>query len=365
MKLVKQAVIAAALLGVAVGGYVYGLPLLADGGAGGEAKGGRDQAPPRVIAEPVRLEPERTVLEAVGTAEALRSATLYPAVAGEVVAVNIAPNQAVEKGEVLVELDHRAEDLAVDLARVRVEEAQRLLNRYEKTAGTGAVPESTIDEARTALEAARIELRQAEVARADRRIVAPFSGYVERPAVDVGDRVTPSQAITTVDERRTLLVRFPLPEAFLDRVEVGRPVSVSPGLVRDRAVSGEIVDLGSRVDPVTRSVQARARIDNPDDRLRPGMSFAVTLDLLGETYALVPEVAVQWGGDGPFLWAVRGGKAHRVPVRIIQRQEGVTMVDGDLEDGEPVVVEGVQRMREGLDVSYAAPAAPPAAAAGS
>jgi len=90
------------------------------------------------------------------------------------------------------------------------------------------------------------------------------------------------------------------------------------------------------------------------------MSFSVRLDLLGETYALVPEVAVQWGAEGPYLWVVRGGKAHREPVRIVQRQAGVTLVDGAIEDGQPVVVEGVQRMREGLEVSYA-PATPAAA----
>lgn len=358
MKLVKQAVVAVAILGVAALGYVYA-PSLTGTEAGG-AGGKHGQEAPRVIAEPARLEPERRVIEAVGTAEAARSATLHPAVAGEVVAVNIAPNQFVDKDAVLVELDHRAEDLAVELAEVRVEDARRLLARYDKTKGTGAVPESTVDEARTALEAARIELRQAQVARDDRRVVAPFAGYVDRSAVEVGDRVGPDQAITTVDDRRTLLIRFPLPEAVLGRLSPGQEVAVSPGLARDGAIPGEIVDLGSRVDPVTRSIEARARVDNADDRFRPGMSFSVRLDLLGETYALVPEVAVQWGAEGPYLWVVRGGKAHREPVRIVQRQEGVTLVDGAIEDGQPVVVEGVQRMREGLEVSYA-PATPAAA----
>lgn len=85
------------------------------------------------------------------------------------------------------------------------------------------------------------------------------------------------------------------------------------------------------------------------------MSFAVAIELLGETYALVPEVAVQWGGEGPFVWVVRDGKAARVPVAIIQREEGYTMVDGELEDGEPVVVEGIQRMREGVQVTQPQP----------
>lgn len=355
MNVMKQLVVVAALLGTAAFGYYYGLPLLQSEDGGGPGGRGPAEAAPEVITEPVRLEPERTVVEAVGTAEAIRSATLYPATSGEVDAVHIAPDALVEAGDVLLELDHRAEELAVALARVRVEDARRLLQRYEGTQGTGAVPESTIDEARTALESARIELQQAEVDLEDRRVVAPFAGRVDRTDVDVGDRIGPDTAITTLDDRSTLLVRFPVPEVFLGRLSVGQAVSVSPGMSRDRTVSGEIVDLGSRIDPVTRSIEARARVDNSADRLRPGMSFAVSIDLRGNTYALVPEVSVQWGGDGPFLWVVRRGQAARVPVSIVQRQEGYTMVDGDLEDGELVVVEGIQRMREGTDVSILSP----------
>lgn len=356
MNVVRQLALVAALLGVGAAGYIYGAPLLSAEDAGPQRE--RDGNAPKVIAEAVRMEPERTTIEAVGTAEASRSATLHPSVAGQVVAVNFTPGQAVDKGDVLLELEHRSEDLAVQLAEVRVRNARQLMQRYERTAGSGAVPASTVDEARTALEAARIELQQAQVALDERRVVAPFAGHVNAAAVEVGDRIGPDQAITTLDDRRDLLVRFAIPEAFLDRVSVGRTVSVSPGLTGGRSVSGEIIDLSSRIDPVTRSFQARARVDNSADQWRPGMSFAVRLDLLGQTYALVPEVSVQWGGDGPYLWVIRGGKAQRVGVRIIQRRKGLAMVDGALEDGEPVVVEGIQRMREGMDVAYAPPALP-------
>lgn len=349
MTIFKQVAVAAVLLAVAGIGYGYGLPFLSPETGGPRGGPPAGQAAP-VLTEPLRLETERTVLQAVGTAEALMSASLYPATAGQVVALHITPDARVEAGDVLLELDHRAEELAVALGRVRVDDAQRLLQRYERTRGTGAVPESTIDEARAALETARIELQQAEVALEDRRIVAPFAGRVDRASVDVGDRIGTDQLVTTLDDRSALLVRFPVPEAFLGSLTVGAQVLLGPGLSRDRSVPGEIIDIGSRVDPATRSVEVRARVDNADDRLRPGMSVSVAIDLRGERYALVPEVAVQWGGEGPFLWVVRDGAAARVSVGVIQRQKGFTLVDGPLQDGEPVVVEGIQRMREGVPV---------------
>ena len=85
------------------------------------------------------------------------------------------------------------------------------------------------------------------------------------------------------------------------------------------------------------------------------MSFAVTLDVLGRAYPLVPEISVRYGTDGAFVWVVRGEATARVPVRIVQRQEAAVLVDAELEDGELVVVEGIQRLRPGLPVSLAAP----------
>jgi len=314
-----------------------------------------------VVVEPVVVRPETTRLEAIGTGEAIRSATLHPAAAGNVVALHFTPDQQVAQGDRLLDLDARRETLALDLAKARVDEAERLLKRYE-TAGRGAVPASTVDETRTTLEAARIAVREAEVALADRTVTAPFPGRVGMADIDVGDRVTPDQPITTLDDRSALLVRFALPETALGRIKTGQMIQVTPWGNHDDPMTGRLVDIGSRVDPLTRSITLRVQVENADDRLRPGMSFAVGLDLTGPVHPLVPEIAVQWGADGPYLWVVRGGKAEREAVRIIQRRAGVTLIEGNLEDGEPVVVEGIQRMRPGIAVTLSEPL-PPAAPA--
>jgi RND family efflux transporter MFP subunit len=346
----------ALIVGVGYLGYLYAWPLVVPANSlQTRETSSLDKPKTRVIVETVKLRPERIRIEAVGTAEAIRSATLYPATAGEVAAVNITPNKKVMKGELLLELDREREELAAELAKVRVNDAGQLLERYERTAGTGAVPESTIDEARTAMEEARIELRRAEIELADRVVLAPFDGYVAMTDADVGDRIGPEDAITTLDDRSTLLVSFEIPEIFLERVEIGQPISAATWGAREHRIEGQIVDLGSRIDPLSRSFIARALVRNEDDRLRPGMSFAVTMDLYGKHYPIVPEVAVQWGGDGAYLWVVREGRAEREPVRIVQRQEGTVMVDARVAAGEAVVVEGIQRMREGQEVSLVGP----------
>lgn len=306
----------------------------------------------RAIVEPLQFENVRTRVEAVGTSRALRSIELHPATSGEVTAVTFEPGQRVSSGDVLVALDDREERLAVQLAEVRLEDAQRLYDRYQRSADSGAVLPTTLDAARTAVESARIELDRAAVALDYRTIEAPFAGYVGITEVDPGDRINPDTLITTLDDRSDLLVSFEVPEALTGDLTVGDDVEVATWNSRSPTAFGEVVDIGSRIDPVTRTFVARARVGNEADRLRPGMSFRVSMNLEGTPYPVVAETGVQWGADGAYIWTVVDGKAKRVPVSIIQRQQGQVLVDGDLDEGDLIVVEGIQRMREGVDVSF-------------
>lgn len=304
-----------------------------------------------VVLQDVQFAVERTRLEAVGTSRAARSATIYPAASGEVVAVHFRTGQKVAAGDVLVELDARDERLAVELARLRLVDAERLLDRYGRTESSGAVTESTMDAARTAVTAARLELDRAEIALADRTIKAPFAGFVGITDVDAGDRIGPSTVITTLDERSVLLVSFDVPELMIDQLEQGQHIELATWNRQEITADGEIVEIDSRIDPVGRTFVARAHVDNRQDRLRPGMSFRVALEILGATWPLVPEIALQWGSDGAYVWAVDSGHAQRVAATVVQRSAGNVLIDAALSRDAQIVVEGVHRMREGLSVS--------------
>ena len=220
-----------------------------------------------------------------------------------------------------------------------------------------AVPPATLDAARTALESARISLGRAEVA-LDRRFVrAPFDGVIGMTDVDPGDRIDPSTPIATIDDRTALLVYFEVPEAFVGQLAIGDPIQVQSWTADRLLATGPVVTLGSRIDPATRSFTVRARIPNDEDRLRPGMSFRVLLSLDGAVWPAVPEVALQWGANGAYVWAVREGQAERVAARVVQRRQGRVLVDAELDEQDRVVAEGVQRMREGVPVRLLDPEA--------
>jgi RND family efflux transporter MFP subunit len=326
------------------------------------------RAPPPV---PVVLETsvealDAARLEVLGSGLAARSVTVHPAVAGEVVQVGFRSGQRVRKGQVLLRLQDRAQRLAVDLAKARLEAARRLMARYENTRGTGAVPGSVIDEAQSGVELAEIALRQAREDLSDRVVLAPFAGVVGIAAVEPGDRVTSDTAITTLDDRRTLQVAFELPEVYAARLKTGQTLRVTNPAFAGQTFPGRIDQIDSRVDAVSRNLRLRARVPNPDDLLRPGMSFTVQLELPGARYVAVPELALQWGRDGAYVWTVVDGKAEQVLVRSVRRIDERILLDGPLPVGAPVVVEGVQRLRAGravAAVNRTAPAPVPAAAA--
>lgn len=305
-----------------------------------------------VLVEQVRFSDELTRIEAVGTSRAIQSVTITPLASGEVVAVNFGPGLSVSKGDVLVQLDARNEKLAIELARIRREDAKKLYERYERTAGSGAILPTVLDAARTALETAEVELQQAQIALDDRIIRAPFAGYVGIAEIDPGDRVDQSTVITTIDNRDALLISFEVPEIMVGTLKAGEQIAINPWNDEVTAAEGVVVDIGSRIDPLTRTFTVRASVDNQDDRLRPGMSFRVRLDIRGKSFPVLPEIAVQWGADGSHVWRVSAGQASRVPVRIIQRQQGQVLVDASLTEADLVVVEGVQRMYEGIKVEH-------------
>jgi RND family efflux transporter MFP subunit len=356
--LARRAAWALSALAVVLAAWWAWAPRAQTGPAAGAAARGPAAAerPVPVVVAPAVAADDGLTVEAVGTGQALRSATLQPAVAGEVASVHFEPGQRVRAGQVLLRLVDRRQRLDAELAGARVEQARRLLARYDATAGTGAVPGSVIDEARSALRLAEVEQALAAEALAERTLRAPFDGVVGLPQVDPGDRVTTDSVVTVIDDRRRLWVAFDLPEPYLARLQPGHPVRATSVALDGAVVEGRVQQLDNRVDPATRSLRVRAELPNADDRLRPGMSFDVRLELPGDAHLQLPDLALQWAREGGHVWVVRDGQAVQVPVRLVRRREGTVLIDGALKAGEPVVVEGVQRLRPGRAVQVVEPA---------
>ena len=104
------------------------------------------------------------------------------------------------------------------------------------------------------------------------------------------------------------------------------------------------------VDRASRTLRVQAVLDNSEDRLREGMAFEVSMDFAGQNFPSVDALAVQWSSTGSFVWLARDGKVQRVPVVIKQRNPDRVLVEGELVEGDEVVIEGVQTLRPGAEI---------------
>ncbi len=351
MKVVTQLVVVAALIATGGSAWYYkerlpfGLAPAAVSGGGGMARA----VPVEVAA--ARLGKVTVAVEAVGTTRANEAVIVTSKVPGIISKIAFKEGQKIAAGATLVELD--ASELTAELEEKRAERdnARRLHDRARRLFETRNVPEARVEELMAELEAAEARVRADEARLADYVIRAPFDGRLGLRRVSLGAFVEPGDEITTLDDVTPLKLDFQVPETALGRLSRGLDISAGSAALPQRTFIGKVVTIGSRVDPVTRSIEVRAEIPNNDEFLKPGMFLTVTLVVeVREDAVLIPEEAVISLGTGHFIFAVVGGKAVRTEVELGQRLPGEVEVLSGLDAGVLVVVGGLQKVRTGVPV---------------
>jgi RND family efflux transporter MFP subunit len=332
-----------------VGGAEAGSPEARGGGFSG--------GPALVVASEAAREVQRDTVTAIGTARGARSVVLAPEVTGRVVSVAVASGEFVRAGQTVIELDSEAARIALDRAALVLRDAEATRARIERLRTTGSASELQMQEAELAVQTARLQLREAEFDLARHSVSAPIDGWVGILAVEAGNQVAANEEITRIEDRTGLIVDFRVPERIVSRLRVGDAVSASPLADTGAVLAGRLSALDNRVDEASRTLQVQAEIENREDGMRPGMAFLMTLEFTGAEYPTVDPLAIQWGADGAFVWAVRDGKAERLAVRILQRNSDKVLVTGEFREGDLIVTEGVQGLRPGREVEVVGGAA--------
>ena len=361
LSLIKQLVLLVVMFAVAAGLWyrpeqvtrVFAALQPAEQKASSKPRRAKKELP--VVVQPVEIRTNDAAIEAIATARASRFVMLYSEVPGKITYLDARAGKRVQAGEIILELDSKTSQIAVQLGRVKVAESERRLARAQDLLKYKVKSQANVDDALTIVERTRLELAQAEDALSKRKVLAPFSGIIGIPRVETGDRVNSSTVISTLDDRSELLVEVEVPELHLARLKLGEKVTARTPSYPAKEFVGNIEAIASRVNRITRNITFRARFPNKDDLLRPGMSFTVEILIVGEPYPTVPELALQWSKGKSFVWRVVDNKVERVSVKSVRRLNSFVLVDGGLDQGDLVVVEGIQRLRPGRKVKYASP----------
>ena len=339
----KQWLTAALLVVVAVGGALVWRHL--DTGPAQEQ--GRVAPPSRVAAVVPDVTTVRDEIASVGSLQAMDAVEVTAQVSGRVVAVNLKAGQRVEKGELLLQLDDREVAADLQVIEARLGDARRQLERASRLRSNNSISQAQVDELRTAVDVAAAQRQAARIALENHRVVAPFAGVVGLSDISPGAYVTPGTTLATLDATDRMELRFSVPERFLGQIAIGQRVrGTSPAYPED-TFEGELVELGTRINELSRSLPVRALIDNPHGRLRPGQFMSASLTLREREAVVIPEQAVLIRGANAYVFLAEDGTARRTSVTLGSRMPGVVEVVSGVSNADRVIVTGQDRLSSG------------------
>ncbi len=335
-------------------------------GCGGEAEVVGETVRP-VALQRVDVATVEERIEGSGQLVAKEHAEIASEVEGVVTELPVDEGDFVEADQILLEIDPEKRGLSVKNARAQLADAQaalaeakreydRVLVLHEK----GIASDATRDQRATVLaragsqvESARAAYGVAERALRDASVRAPFSGWVARRDVSRGEYVRPGEVLFELVALDPIEVEFSVAERDSARVHVGQQVRVAVAPYPNESFEGEVTVISPTVDPKTRTLRVKARIANPDGRLRPGLFARTDLGVATREGALlVPEQAVLQRADGEVVFvATEDDRARRVVVTTGLHRDGrVEIVEG-LSPADDVIVSGHAALVDGSPIA--------------
>ena len=350
-----------ALFLAAVFGGIYGWKQrAAEQMAAGQAGG----PPPAVIAATTaQREQWQPYLQVVGSLTAVAGIEVTSEVSGKISAIHFSSGQAVREGDLLLELDDTTDQAQLTGLLAERSLASLKFERAEKLVKERSVSKSDYDEARATLDNADAQVAAQQALIEKKRIRAPFDGRLGIGRVDPGEYLTPGAPIVPLEKLDPIFADFTLPERELARVDEGQGVEIQVQAYADETFSGRIVAIDPGIEVGSRSFRLRARLDNPERRLRPGMFAEVRVTLPNiDDVITIPDTAISYApyGDSVFVISDEDGRktVSRRQIETGKTRAGRVAVTSGLEPGEQVVSAGHNKLRNGQAVTLADQPAP-------
>lgn len=341
--MVRQGVMALMILALAVAagaGYQWLGSQTAEGPQ-------RQRAPSVVNTVMPTVQTVQEALTAVGTLRSRQAVTLTSEVSGRVVELNLPAGGTVSQGQLLLRLDDRQARADLRVAEAQLADAQRKYQRARLLVTNNSIAQSQLDELSTARDVAQAQRIAARTRLDNHRIEAPFAGTVGLTDIAIGSYLSEGDPITTLDATDRMELNFSVPERFIGQLHLGQQVTGSTPAFPGEAFGGTLVELGARINELSRTLPVRAQVVNRDRRLRPGQFMSVRLTLAERQAMVIPEQAILLRGADSYVFVAEQGLARRVRVQVGNRQPGRVEILAGVGPQDAVIVTGQDRLSSG------------------
>ncbi|MBN2190789.1 MAG: efflux RND transporter periplasmic adaptor subunit [Candidatus Aureabacteria bacterium] len=264
-----------------------------------EEKIEKQEPPVPVRVMKVKLSDVEKTLDYVGGIEAANKAEVFPKVEGKIIKQLKKEGEAVKKGDVIFMIDRDEVGFEYELAPVE----------------------------------------------------SPIDGTVGNILVDLGDHVHTSTNVAVIVDIDSVEIELNIPEIYYPDLVLGQEALITTDSYPDKVFRGDVMEISPVIDPKTRTASLKIEINNEDNLLKPGMFARLSLIIDRESGVPVVLKEALKGGENPYVYVVRGGKAHRQNVKLGFRNGPYFWVREGLAEGDDVVIMGQQLLKEGRTVT--------------
>ncbi|WP_066739402.1 MdtA/MuxA family multidrug efflux RND transporter periplasmic adaptor subunit [Cupriavidus sp. D384] len=352
-------------------------------GPGGTGGPGGPNAMPRspVVVNTVSKRSMDVVLNGLGNVTPVANVTVRAQVSGPLLKVLFKEGQMIKAGDVLAEIDPRPFQAALDQAVGQLARDQALLQnarldqqRYKTLLSQDSISKQQVDtqDALVRQYEGVVKTDQGNVDNARlnlgyTRIVAPTSGRIGLRQVDPGNIVSTgdTNGIALITQIQPITVLYTIPEdnlpAVLKKLNAGEKLQVQAWdrQMRNQLAEGSLLTTDNQIDTTTGTVKLKAIFQNTDGMLFPNqfVNVRTRVDTM-EDATVIPVAAIQRGQQGTFVYVVGDDNTVKVQVVTLGPSDGArTAVLKGVEPGQRVVVDGADRLKEGMVVEAVDPAA--------
>ncbi|MEE9356392.1 MAG: efflux RND transporter periplasmic adaptor subunit [Methylococcaceae bacterium] len=300
---------------------------------------------------------------AVGSVVAVAGIEVSNELAGKVMVIHFESGQAIEQGQLILELDLATDKAEFKGLKAAKKLAQIQFNRSVKLLNDRYTSKSDYDENKAKLDEAKAALIAKQTVIDKKQIRAPFSGALGIRQVDIGEYLAEGSPIVSLQQLDPIYADFTLPERYLSELAKGQKILVTVQAYPEQLFTGKIAAINPGIDQETRTVKLRATLTNKDQTLRPGMFADIQVQTdRPQSIVTIPDTAVTYNPYGSSVFVVsKSDQGLIVNSRQIEtgevRKGRVAVIKG-LKAGERVVSAGQVKLRNKMLVTIDDKAAP-------